>query len=96
MQVRIVKLRMFSWIFVAVAVAAADAPVQPATENGFIRVATALEHLTVLEFGEPVTMVAAGASSFQIERRDDKVLLKPLESGKSTDLIVWTASRRFV
>ena len=94
---RIVKLRMFSWIFVAVAaVAAADAPVQPATRNGLIRVATALEHLTVLEFGEPVTMVAAGGDSFQIERRDDKVLIKPLESGKSTDLIVWTASRRFI
>jgi hypothetical protein len=97
MRVRTVKLRIFSWILVAAAVVVADdAPAQPATGNGFIRVATALEHLTVLEFGEPVTMVAAGGDSFQIERRDDKVLIKPLETGKSTDLIVWTASRRFI
>jgi hypothetical protein len=59
-------------------------------------VATALDHLTVLEFGEPVTMAAAGSSAFQIERHDDKVFIKPLKAGDSTDLFVWTASRRFV
>jgi Conjugal transfer protein len=60
-----------------------------------IHVATALDHLTVLEFGEPVTMAAAGSSAFQIERHEDKVLVKPLKAGASTDLFVWTASRRF-
>jgi hypothetical protein len=60
-----------------------------------VQVATALDHLTVLEFGEPVTMAAAGSSAFQIERRDDKVFIKPLKAGASTDLFVWTASRRF-
>ena len=60
-----------------------------------IHVATALDHLTVLEFGEPVTMAAAGSTAFQIERHADKVFVKPLKSGASTDLFVWTASRRF-
>jgi hypothetical protein len=60
-----------------------------------IHVATALDHLTVLEFGEPVTMAAAGSTAFQIERHADKVFIKPLKSGASTDLLVWTASRRF-
>jgi hypothetical protein len=60
-----------------------------------IHVATALDHLTVLEFGEPVTMAAAGSPAFQIERHDDKVFIKPLKTGVSTDLFVWTASRRF-
>ena len=60
-----------------------------------VQVATALDHLTVLEFGEPVTMAAAGSSEFQIERHDDKVFIKPLKAGASTDLFVWTASRRF-
>ena len=60
-----------------------------------VQVATALDHLTVLEFGEPVTMAAAGSSAFQIERHDDKVFIKPLKAGASTDLFVWTASRRF-
>jgi hypothetical protein len=60
-----------------------------------VQIATALDHLTVLEFGEPVTMAAAGSSAFQIERHGDKVFIKPLKAGASTDLFVWTASRRF-
>ena len=60
-----------------------------------VHVATALNHLTVLEFHEPVTMAAAGSSDFQIERQEDKVFIKPTKSGTSTDLFVWTASRRF-
>lgn len=67
---------------------------QPATGE-VIHVATALDHLTVLEFGEPVTMAAAGSQAFQIERHEDKVFIKPLKAGASTDLFVWTASRRF-
>ena len=60
-----------------------------------IHVATALNHLTVLEFHEPVTMAAAGSSDFQIERQEDKVFIKPTKLEASTDLFVWTASRRF-
>src|SRR6476661_7368332 len=63
--------------------------------NAIVRVATALNHLTVLEFHEPVTMAAAGSSDFQIERQDNKVFVKPTKPGVSTDLLVWTASRRF-
>ena len=60
-----------------------------------VHVATALNHLTVLEFHEPVTMAAAGSSDFQIERESNKVFVKPIKSGAVTDLFVWTASRRF-
>jgi len=60
-----------------------------------VHVATALNHLTVLEFHEPVTMAAAGSSAFQIERESNKVFVKPMKSGAATDLFVWTASRRF-
>lgn len=63
--------------------------------NKTIRVATALNHLTVLEFQEPVTLVAAGGADFQIERQENKVFVKPLKSGVSTNLFVWTGSRRF-
>ena len=70
---------------------------QSVSSGEVIHVATALDHLTVLEFGEPVAMAAAGSTGFQIERHDDKVLIKPLKGGASTDLLVWTASgRRFV
>jgi hypothetical protein len=67
----------------------------PPLSSDVIHLATALDHLTVLEFGEPVTMAAAGSPAFQIERHDDKVFIKPLKAGASTDLFVWTASRRF-
>jgi len=63
--------------------------------NTVVHVATALNHLTVLEFHEPVTMAAAGSSDFQIERESNKVFIKPIKSGAATDLFVWTASRRF-
>jgi len=63
--------------------------------NAIVRVATALNHLTVLEFHEPVTMAAAGSSDFQIERESNKVFIKPIKSGAATDLFVWTASQRF-
>lgn len=57
--------------------------------------ATALDHITVLEFGEPVTQAAVGSSTFNVEWQSNKVLIKPLKQGASTDLFVWTASRRF-
>ena len=63
--------------------------------NMVVHVATALNHLTVLEFHEPVTMAAAGSSDFQIEREANKVFVKPTKLGGATDLFVWTASRRF-
>jgi len=65
------------------------------TEHAAIHVATALDHLSVLEFGEPVAMAAVGSSAFNVEWRDNKVLIKPLKAGSSTDLFVWTASRRY-
>jgi hypothetical protein len=63
--------------------------------DAVVHVATALNHLTVLEFHEPVTMAAAGSSDFQIERESNKVFVKPVKSGAATDLFVWTVSRRF-
>jgi hypothetical protein len=70
---------------------------QPGTPSAsaVVHVATALNHLTVLEFHEPVAMAAAGSSDFQIEREANKVFVKPVKSGAATDLFVWTASGRF-
>ena len=88
-----------AWIFIltvyAVSAWAGEAKTIEPARGEVVQVATALGHLTVLEFGEPVTMAAAGSSAFQIERHADKVFIKPLKAGASTDLFVWTASRRF-
>jgi Conjugal transfer protein len=68
---------------------------QPSVKNDVLHLATALDHITVLEFGEAVTLAAAGSSAFNIEWRGNKLLIKPVRAGASTDLFVWTASHRF-
>jgi hypothetical protein len=55
---------------------------------------TALDHLTVIEVGEPVVTVAEGSASFKVEWRDNKVFIEPTEPGVSTNLFIWTASSR--
>ena len=89
--------RLVSFILIySLSAIAAPAQQQPAIPNqSVVHVATALNHLTVLEFHEPVTMVAAGSADFQIERQESKVFVKPMKVGVHTDLFVWTASRRF-
>jgi len=82
-------------IYSLCAIAALSQQSDTPSPNAVVHVATALNHLTVLEFHEPVTMAAAGSSDFQIEREANKVFVKPIKSGAATDLIVWTASRRF-
>ncbi len=51
-------MRMFPIIPLSFMVAAAGA--QTITQNQIQHVATSLNHLTVLEFGEPVTTLAVG------------------------------------
>ena len=89
--------RLFSLVVVSslCAIAALSQQSVSSSPDAVVHVATALNHLTVLEFHEPVTMAAAGSSDFQIEREANKVFVKPVKSGAATDLFVWTASRRF-
>ncbi len=68
----------------------------PASAAEVIHLATALDHLTVVEFVEPVTLAAAGSDAFDIQRRDDKLLIRPLAAGIATDLLVWTPTRRLI
>ena len=59
-----------------------------------VRVATAPNHLSVIELAEPVIEVAAGSSSYKIEWRDNKVFVQPLDPEATTNLFIWTASGR--
>ncbi len=92
------KKRLISILIYSVCATAALAQYpqrETAGDSKIVFVKTALNHLTVLEFGEPVTMAAAGSSAFHVERQQDKVLIEPTNAASSTDLLVWTASRRF-
>lgn len=74
--------------------AAQRTPPEPPTAPQVRHVVTALDHLTVLEYDEPVLQAAAGSSAFQIERNDNKVFIKPLRTGVSTNLFIWTSSNQ--
>ena len=71
----------------------AQTPAEAANQVTHLK--TALDHITVLEFDEPVMQAAAGSPAFNIEWHDKKLLIKPLKAGAATDLFVWTASRRY-
>ena len=85
-------MKTLTTICLVLATAAAGA--QTTSQSQIRHIETSLNHLTVLEFGEPVTTLAiADLDNFQVERHDDKVFVKPLREGVSTNLFVWTASR---
>ena len=79
--------------FLLTETANAQFPAEATTQVTHLK--TALDHVTVLEFDEPVVQAAAGSTAFNIEWHDNKLLIKPLKPGAATDLFVWTASRRF-
>jgi hypothetical protein len=56
------------------------------------RVETALNHLTVIELGDPVEQVAAGSATYKVEWRGNKVFVQPLEPDAETNLFIWTRS----
>lgn len=69
---------------------------QPYNQRDIFRIETALDHLTVIEVSDPVTMVAIGnPAAFMVERRENKILVKPHEEGVSTNLFIWTSVRRY-
>ncbi len=79
----------------AIALFALTAKAQNINYTDVQHIHTALNHLTVIDLGEPIQFIAAAdPDSFQIERAGDKVLLQPLKEGASTNLILWTSSRQ--
>lgn len=82
-------------ITIPVALAVAGAGAQTTNQKQVRHVETALNHLTVLEFGEPVSTIAvADTDSFRVEHHDDKVFIEPLREGVATNLFIWTESRQ--
>src|SRR6516164_8650025 len=55
-----------------------------------VHLKTALNHLTVIEVGEPVVEVAAGSPSFKVELRSNEVFVQDTEGNVRSNLYVWT------
>lgn len=54
------------------------------------KVQTALNHLTVIELPEPITIAAAGSDAFDIKRHGNRVFIEPIRANVSTNLFLWT------
>jgi len=94
-------MKRFSIILIITAFTAAWMPLsaqkiehETGDRTQIIHLKTALNHLTVIELGEPVIQVATGSQSFKVEWRENKVFVQPTESDASTNLFIWTASER--
>jgi len=87
---------MKRWLLVSLAAALAvygqKIESQKPDRTRIMRVETALNHLTVIEVGDPVEQVAAGSTSYKVEWRGNKVFVQPLEPDAETNLFIWTRS----
>jgi hypothetical protein len=85
---------MKALIAVGLAFASVASTAQTLTFNQIPHIQTALNHLTVIELGEPVVKVEiADRVAFEVERYEDEVSLTPLKSDVSTNLFIWTSTR---
>jgi hypothetical protein len=85
---------MKALITVGLAFASVASTAQTLTFNQIPHIQTALNHLTVIELGEPVVKVEiADRVAFEVERYEDEVSLTPLKSDVSTNLFIWTSTR---
>jgi hypothetical protein len=79
-------MRLAEWTAIAVLTSqGAFAQQQP-----FTKVQTALNHLSVIELPEPITMAAAGSDAFDIKRHGNRVFIEPIRANVSTNLFLWT------
>ena len=77
-------------------IAAQKNETQPTDAREIVRVETAQGHLTVIELADPVEMVAVGdPGAFTVERRENKVFIRPAEEDAATNLLIWTSAGRF-
>src|SRR5262249_18285547 len=90
------RQRAMKWLFMSLAAAFAVYGQKIETEKPdrtrITRVETAMNHLTVIEVGDPVEQVAAGSASYKVEWRGNKVFVQPLEPDAQTNLFIWTRS----
>src|SRR5664280_548394 len=60
------------------------------------KLATSLDHASMVEFPEVVTAAVVGSEAVKMEFRDNVVILEPERPGIQTNLMVWTVSQQLV
>src|SRR5271157_1419884 len=74
----------------------AEQPISPQLleRSQVTRVATALNHVSIIQLPEPILSAAVGSDGIRMEWHDNRVLIEPLKPGVTTNLFVWTARTR--
>src|ERR1017187_6432324 len=65
-------------------------------EQAVQKLATSLDHTSMVEFPEAVTAAVVGTEGVKMEFRDNVVILEPQKAGVQTNLLVWAAGRQLV
>jgi hypothetical protein len=60
------------------------------------RVATSLNHVSIIQLPEPVVSISIGSNLVRVEYHDNRVLIEPTKPNVSTNLFVWTATSHSV
>lgn len=60
------------------------------------KLATSLDHTSMVEFPDVVTAAVVGTEAVKMEFRDNVVILEPQKSGVTTNLLVWAAGKQLV
>ena len=60
------------------------------------KLATSLDHTSMVEFPEAVTAAVVGTEGVKMEFRDNVVILEPQRAGIQTNLLVWAAGKQLV
>ena len=63
---------------------------QNVNSNAVTKVATALNHISLIEMPEPITNAAVGSEDVRIEWHGNMVAIKPLRQNQPTNLFIWT------
>jgi hypothetical protein len=63
---------------------------QSVSASTVVPVATALNHLSLIELPEPIVRAAVGSEDVRVEWHGNTVVVKPVRQGQSTNLFVWT------
>jgi hypothetical protein len=64
--------------------------------NKVERIATSLNHVTIIQLPEPVVSISVGSTLIRVEYHDNRVLIEPTKPNVSTNLFVWTANSNSV
>ena len=65
-------------------------------EQAVQKLATSLDHTSMVEFPEAVTAAVVGTEGVKMEFRDNVVILEPQKAGIETNLLVWAAGKQLV